>query len=72
VLAVVATIITAAGAADFVLTRQLIDLVTKLPDYKVNLQTKLRSFQTSKGGSRAAEPGFMNRRFCRVPDGPVR
>jgi predicted PurR-regulated permease PerM len=50
VLAVVAMIFTATGAAGYVLTRQLIDLVTKLPDYKVNLQTKLRSFQTSKGG----------------------
>ncbi len=50
VLLVVALIFSATGAAGYVLTRQIIDLVTKLPDYKENIQTKLRTFQTSKGG----------------------
>ena len=32
------------------LTRQLVDLATKLPDYKENIQTKLRSFKVPTGG----------------------
>ena len=51
VLAVVALIFTATGAAGYVLTQQLIDLVKNVPTYKVNIQTKLRSFQTTKGGA---------------------
>jgi len=34
----------------WVLTRQLFDLATKLPDYKENIQTKLRSFKVPTGG----------------------
>jgi predicted PurR-regulated permease PerM len=33
-----------------VLTRQVVDLATKLPDYKLNIQTKLRSFKVPTGG----------------------
>ena len=32
------------------LTRQLVDLATKLPDYKENIQTKLRSIRIPTGG----------------------
>ena len=32
------------------LTRQLVDLATKLPDYKENIQTKLRSIKVPTGG----------------------
>ena len=32
------------------LTRQVVDLATKLPDYKENIQTKLRSFKVPTGG----------------------
>ena len=32
------------------LTRQLVDLATKLPDYKENIQTKLRSIKLPTGG----------------------
>ena len=50
VLLVVAIIFAATGAAGWVLTRQLVDLATKLPDYKENIQTKLRSIKASKRG----------------------
>ena len=50
VLLVVTLILAATGAAGWVLTRQLVDLATKLPDYKQNIQTKLRSFKVPTGG----------------------
>ena len=50
VLIVVATIFAATGAAGWVLTRQLVDLATKLPDYKENIRTKLRSIKVPSGG----------------------
>lgn len=50
VLLVVFLIFAATGAAGWVLTRQLVDLATKLPDYKENISVKLRSFQTPSGG----------------------
>ena len=45
-----AMIFAATGAAGWVLTRQLVDLATKLPDYKENIQTKLRSIKVPTGG----------------------
>jgi predicted PurR-regulated permease PerM len=51
VLLVVATIFAATGAAGWVLTRQLVDLATKLPDYKENIRTKLRSIKVPTGGA---------------------
>jgi predicted PurR-regulated permease PerM len=50
VLLVVTLILTVTVAAGWVLTRQLVDLATKLPDYKENIQTKLRSFKVPTGG----------------------
>src|SRR6185503_5603353 len=50
VLLVITLIFAAAGATGWVLTRQLVDLATKLPDYKENIQTKLRSFKMAKSG----------------------
>ena len=50
VLLVVLLIFTGLGAAGWVLTRQLVDLATKLPDYKENISVKLRSIQTPSGG----------------------
>ena len=50
VLFVVVTIFAATGAAGWVLTRQLVDLATKLPDYKENIRTKLRSIKLPSGG----------------------
>jgi predicted PurR-regulated permease PerM len=50
VLLVGAMIFMATGAAGWVLTRQLVDLATKLPDYKENIQTKLRSIKVPTGG----------------------
>ena len=47
---VVMLIVAATGATGWVLTRQLVDLATKLPDYKGNIQTKLRSFKLPTGG----------------------
>ena len=51
VLLVVLLIFTGLGGAGWVLTRQLVDLATKLPDYKENISVKLRSFQTPSGGA---------------------
>ncbi len=50
VLAVVLMLFTITGFTGWVLTRQVIDLARQLPDYKVNIQTKLRSLQIPKGG----------------------
>jgi predicted PurR-regulated permease PerM len=50
VLLVVTLILAATSAGCWVLTRQLVDLATKLPDYKENIQTKLRSFKVPAGG----------------------
>jgi len=47
---VVTLIFAATGASGWVLTRQLVDLATRLPDYKGNIQTKLRSFKLPTGG----------------------
>ena len=49
-LLVVVTIFAATGAGGWVLTRQLVDLATKLPDYKENIRTKLRSIKLPSGG----------------------
>ena len=51
VLVVVALIFAAAGAAGWMLTRQLVDLATKLPEYQGNIATKLHAFQLPKGGA---------------------
>jgi len=50
VLLVVTLIFAATGAAGWVLTSQLVDLATKLPDYRENIQTKLRSIRVPTGG----------------------
>ncbi len=51
VLVVVLLIFGALGAGGWVLTRQMVDLATKLPDYKQNIQSKLRSFKAPQGGA---------------------
>jgi predicted PurR-regulated permease PerM/GAF domain-containing protein len=51
VLLVVALIFTGLGAAGWMLTRQLVDLATKLPEYKGNIVTKLHAFDIPKGGA---------------------
>jgi hypothetical protein len=43
-------IFAATAAAGWVITQQLVDLATKLPDYKENIQTKLRSIKLPTGG----------------------
>ena len=50
VLLVVVMIFAATAAAGWVITQQLVDLATKLPDYKENIQTKLRSIKLPTGG----------------------
>jgi predicted PurR-regulated permease PerM len=50
VLLVVTLILVLTGIGGWVLTRQLVDLATKLPDYKENIQTKLRAFKVPTGG----------------------
>ena len=51
VLMVVAMIFAATVAGGWVLTQQFIDLGAKLPDYKVNIVTKLRALRTSNNGA---------------------
>jgi hypothetical protein len=51
VLLVVTIIFAVTGAVGWVLTRQLVDLATKLPDYKGNIRTKLRSIKVPTGGA---------------------
>ena len=51
VLLVVTIIFAVTGAVGWVLTRQLVDLATKLPDYKENIHTKLRSIKIPTGGA---------------------
>ncbi len=51
VLLVVAMIFTGFGAAGWMLTRQLIDLATKLPEYKGNIISKMHAFEVPKGGA---------------------
>ena len=46
----VTLVLAATGAAGWVLTDQLIDLGSKLPDYKENIQTKLRTLKVPTGG----------------------
>ncbi|MEP6673308.1 MAG: AI-2E family transporter, partial [Chthoniobacter sp.] len=50
VLLVVALIFTGFGAAGWMLTRQLVDLATKLPEYKGNIVAKMHAFELPKGG----------------------
>lgn len=50
VLIAITLIFAGAGATGWVLTRQVVDLATKLPDYKENIQSKLRSFKGLTGG----------------------
>src|SRR5436190_4700206 len=50
VLLVVALIFTSFGVAGWMLTRQLVDLATKLPEYKSNIVTKMHAFELPKGG----------------------
>lgn len=54
VLLVVTMILAVAGGAGWVLTRQLIDLATKLPDYKENIVAKLHAFKMPQGGAFSA------------------
>src|SRR3954470_19497833 len=51
VLLVVALIFTATGAAGWLVTRQLVDLATKLPEYKGNIVAKMHAFELPKGGA---------------------
>ncbi len=49
VLMVVVLIFAATGGAGWILTRQLVDLAAKLPEYQDNIQSKLRTFQSVVG-----------------------
>jgi predicted PurR-regulated permease PerM/GAF domain-containing protein len=51
VLAVVMLIFIGTGAAGWMLTRQLIDLATKLPTYRENIVHKVRAFKAPKDGA---------------------
>src|SRR5688572_21143650 len=51
VLTVVALIFAVTGAAGWMLTRQLVDLATKLPEYKDNIAAKLHAIQVPEGSA---------------------
>ena len=50
VLLVATMIFSVIAMAGWVLTRQLVDLAARLPDYKVNIETKIHSLQLPSGG----------------------
>jgi predicted PurR-regulated permease PerM len=50
VLVMVILIFTSIGLGGWVLTRQMVDLATKLPEYKGNIITKIQSFKVPRGG----------------------
>ncbi len=50
VLLVVIMLVTATGAAGWVLTRQAVDLANSLPDYKENIRAKMRSVSLPEDG----------------------
>ncbi len=54
VLLVVALIFTGLGGTGWIFTRQMVDLATKLPDYKVNIVAKLHAFRLPEGGAFSA------------------
>lgn len=51
VLLVVLMLFGAFGAGGWILTRQMVDLAEKLPDYQVNIQTKLRAIKLPQNGA---------------------
>lgn len=51
VLIVVAMLFGILTAGGWLLTRQLLDLATKLPDYQTNIESKLQSFRMPTGGA---------------------
>ena len=55
----------AVGGAGWMVSRQLVDLATKLPEYKGNIVTKLHAFQPSKEGIRTEErtAGWITRTY---------
>lgn len=80
VLLVVAMMFAATGAVGWVLTRQAVDLANKLPGYKENIRTKLRSIEVPDEGpfSKLSEtweelkkdlPGGSNEGITRRKDG---
>jgi predicted PurR-regulated permease PerM len=51
VLIVVAMLFSVAGGAGWLLTRQLIDLAAKLPDYQTNIDNRLHAVRLPTGGA---------------------
>ena len=51
VLVIVVLIFSALGATGWMLTRQLVDLANKLPEYKGNIIAKMHAFDAPKGGA---------------------
>jgi predicted PurR-regulated permease PerM len=51
VLIVVAMLFSVVGAAGWLLTRQLIDLAAKLPDYQTNIDNRLKAIRLPTGGA---------------------
>jgi len=70
VLLVVAMIFAATAMAGWVLTRQVLDLAAKLPDYKENIITKLHAFRVPKRGTMATFSKTIDELKSELPGAP--
>lgn len=71
ILLVVAMMFAATGAVAWVLTRQAVDLANKLPSYKQNIQTKLRSVKMPSQGPLAKLSATIEEIKQELPAGPL-
>ena len=71
ILLVVAMMFAASGAVAWVLTRQAVDLANKLPSYKQNIQTKLRSVKMPSQGPLAKLSATIEEIKQELPAGPL-
>lgn len=71
VLLLVTMIFAMTGAAGWVLTHQVIDLAAKLPDYKVNIVTKLRTLHMPTGGAFSAFSKTIEELKKELPGSPA-
>ena len=71
VLLVALLIFSAAGAGGWMLSRQMVDLATKLPEYKDNIAAKLQAFKLPKGGAFTKLSGLIDDLKKEVPGKPA-
>lgn len=71
VLIVVALIFAATGAAGWMITRQLVDLAEKLPEYKVNIISKIHAFDVPQEGALSRLSNTVDELKKELPGGSV-